>query len=275
MLLWAYEAFRAGQEHGAIQLRLLQTERAATLGNLAAAVFHDIRQPLAAISHSIDAMDMFSESVGALREVVARHKSELSPRDAENLGQLAGDLRDIVKDMRTSCDLVLSATRVIQEWQRPAASGQRPAVDPMPAIEFVTSVCSSRAREAGARVTYDGPASLPKVAIRHAELMQVMINLVLNACDALAGKPGRNKHITIHGAESGEFVSFAVADDGPGMSPDVLNKVGTPFFTTREQGTGLGVAQCKRMVEQTGGVLSIDSKVGVGTTVAFTIPRAG
>ncbi len=65
-----------------------------------------------------------------------------------------------------------------------------------------------------------------------------------------------------------------VTDDGPGMPEEVLRRVGTPFFSTRTDGTGIGVSQCRRFVEGAGGDLKIGSIEGVGTTVSFTIPKA-
>jgi signal transduction histidine kinase len=71
-----------------------------------------------------------------------------------------------------------------------------------------------------------------------------------------------------------QIVRFEVRDEGVGMPADVLTRVGTPFFTTRKEGTGLGVAQCQRLVGKAAGTFRIDSQEGVGTIVSFTLPRA-
>jgi two-component system, sporulation sensor kinase E len=80
--------------------------------------------------------------------------------------------------------------------------------------------------------------------------------------------------VSIKATEADSMLVLEVADSGVGMAPDVLKRVGTPFFTTREQGTGLGVAQCQRLVGTAGGRMSIASEVGKGTTVTIRLPIA-
>jgi signal transduction histidine kinase len=104
-------------------------------------------------------------------------------------------------------------------------------------------------------------------------LLLIFINLVTNAQHAIGAKGGGGT-IVVHGSELDDVVRFAVRDDGPGMSDEVLQKIGTPFFTTREAGTGLGVAQCKRVVGRLGGTFRMESAPGAGTTALFTVPKA-
>ena len=79
--------------------------------------------------------------------------------------------------------------------------------------------------------------------------------------------------MVVTAVDVGESVRLTVDDNGAGMSAEILGKVGTPFFSTRPEGTGLGVAQCRRLVEGAGGTFSIESVEGQGTTVTFTIPE--
>ena len=106
------------------------------------------------------------------------------------------------------------------------------------------------------------------------ELTQVVINVVANAAQALQRRDVPGGSVTVNLSEDDENVTFIVRDDGPGMPPDVLAKVGTPFFTTRQSGTGLGVMQSRRLVEKARGQFKIESEQGVGTTVTFTVPKA-
>src|SRR5258706_14769649 len=106
-----------------------------------------------------------------------------------------------------------------------------------------------------------------------------MINLIANAAQALLAREQKGGRVVVRveprpAAASGgpATVWFAVADDGPGMSPRTLARVGEPFFSTREGGTGLGLAQSKRLVSRAGGDLVIDSREGAGTTVSFALP---
>jgi signal transduction histidine kinase len=147
-------------------------------------------------------------------------------------------------------------------------------VDPVPVIRYALSVCQETAMRAQGRLIYDGPAELPRVRLGSTEFAQVFINLVANAAQALVRKASRGGRVLVSAAEAGAQVRFTIADDGPGMSPEVLAKVGTPFFSTRPEGTGLGVAQCRRLIERAGGKLDIQSIEGKGTTVSFSLVKA-
>jgi signal transduction histidine kinase len=88
-----------------------------------------------------------------------------------------------------------------------------------------------------------------------------------------AGGPGK---VLVHAAAlpNEQAVRFTVEDNGPGMTPEVLAKIGTRFFSTTQEGTGLGVAQCQRLVGAAGGELQIRSEPGKGTAVTFKLPLA-
>jgi signal transduction histidine kinase len=78
--------------------------------------------------------------------------------------------------------------------------------------------------------------------------------------------------VTLQASEREQAVHFMISDTGPGMSPEVLSKVGTPFFSQRQGGTGLGLAQCRRLIAGAGGQFEITSQEGEGTTVRFSLP---
>ena len=100
------------------------------------------------------------------------------------------------------------------------------------------------------------------------ELTQVLINLVANAANSLAHE-GR---VLVSASATEGGVRFVIADNGAGMPPDVLRKAGTPFFSTRAQGTGLGLSQCHRLLGAIGAKLELESAVGTVTTARFTLP---
>ena len=105
------------------------------------------------------------------------------------------------------------------------------------------------------------------------ELTQVLINVLSNGAQAVAARGKANGHVSIAAhANDDHMLELQIQDDGVGMTPEVLSQVGTPFFTTRAEGTGLGIAQCQRLVGTAGGRLHIESEVGVGTTVTIMLP---
>lgn len=121
-------------------------------------------------------------------------------------------------------------------------------------------------------ITYTGPNKLPPAQMNQTELMQVMINIVANAAQAVATRGEPNGTVKISTRTSAQMVEIEVKDSGIGMDAETLAKVGTPFFTTRDEGTGLGIAQVQRLVGNVGGRFKIESKLGAGTTVTIVLP---
>ncbi|MGH7889736.1 MAG: sensor histidine kinase, partial [Thermodesulfobacteriota bacterium] len=103
-------------------------------------------------------------------------------------------------------------------------------------------------------------------------IQQVFLNLIVNALDALADS--RRKEINIDVLSDGELVRISVEDTGAGISPDILDKIFDPFFTTKPagEGTGLGLSVCRNIIDDHGGQVTCESKVGVGTKFKILLP---
>jgi two-component system sensor histidine kinase HydH len=125
-----------------------------------------------------------------------------------------------------------------------------------------------RNQREGERLRYTPGAGLPPVAIDREQIGRVLANLLSNAFWAI-GKDGVVKITT---AKEDERVLLRVEDDGRGMTPEVLEKVFTPYFTTRQDGTGLGLAIVQRIVEDHGGTIEIESSDGNGTSLTIFLP---
>jgi signal transduction histidine kinase len=134
------------------------------------------------------------------------------------------------------------------------------------------TVCHELVLKVSASIDYHGPTALPPVRISPTELTQVLINLIANSSQAVAARGGPDGNIDISARRDDTMLELEIRDNGIGMSPEVLARIGTPFFTTRATGTGLGIAQCQRLISIAGGRLRIDSVSGVGTTVMITLP---
>jgi signal transduction histidine kinase len=185
------------------------------------------------------------------------------------------ELPDVVQEMQEGCRLALEISESINRWVSPASevSDDLPtSIDPMPVIRYVLKVCMRVVAKGRGRLSYDGSETLPQVKITWAELAQVLINLVSNAGQALQEEKRPQGEVVITASPEDAEVRFVVRDNGPGMPPDVLEKAGTPFYSRRPKGTGLGISQCKRLIEGSGGELRIESELGVGTSVFFTVP---
>jgi C4-dicarboxylate-specific signal transduction histidine kinase len=123
-----------------------------------------------------------------------------------------------------------------------------------------------------ARLEVDIPAELPPVLAVRRRLAQVLLNLLVNAGDALEGRPGAEVRVT--GGQEGERVVLRVEDNGPGFPPEVLPRLFETFFTTKgpEKGTGLGLALSREMVEQFGGTLVAENRAEGGARLRLALP---
>ncbi len=273
ILRWSLEAYVAGRKDRALQLRLVQTERLRTLGQVSASVLHDLNQPVMAISMSSEQL----KDLAGVSPFLARlgRGEPATPTDVERelLGRLADDLPEIAASLATCASFMSDLMKQMRQFQRrdtePPSSGD---VSPVPVIKLALSMCRSGSMLSGAKLVYEGPLDIPQIRATSTDLMQILVNLVRNAQQALEEHAMKDGVVTVNASVEDELVRFVVHDNGPGIAPAVLEKLGTAFFTTRAAGTGLGVNQCKRLVGRLGGYLDIQSTVGAGTTVVFTLP---
>jgi signal transduction histidine kinase len=224
---------------------LIQSEKLASLGEMAAAVAHGLRNPLA--------------SLRASAQLALRHPESPAARE-----QLSAIIQEVDRlDRRISHLLAFS---------RPAPFHPMPERIPQ-LVQDILPVFTERLRAQGVTLEQDLPASLPEVRVDPMKLEQVLVELVSNALDAMPS--GGRLAIAGRLEQSGETPGLAVTvqDTGSGIPEQVLPSIGEPFFTTRPEGTGLGVATARRFVEQHGGRLDLTSRVGEGTTVTIWLPQ--
>jgi signal transduction histidine kinase len=279
ILRWSVEAFALASQDSALQLRLIHTERLVTLGSIAAAVAHDLNQPLATLLANAERIQSFTRLIKKLPDLTKL--GLLTAEDRTELANLVEELPDIAEDAVTAARNMTRMVEGIRHFSNTRRAGEQAATDPMNAVRYAMNICLHETRRAGARLIYEGPENLPRVTINETELCQILVNLIANAAQALVPLKQRGGRVVLRAEPRSSpanaqvrTVWFAVIDDGPGMAPDVLERVGKPYFSTRESGTGLGVAQCKRLVARAGGDLSIESSVGKGTTVSFHLQVA-
>ncbi|MCC6998455.1 MAG: hybrid sensor histidine kinase/response regulator [Deltaproteobacteria bacterium] len=274
MLEWAVEAYRVGRRDSAQQLRLLQTERLVTIGTIAGAILHDLNQPLSYISSSAERWREFMAGIPALQRLLASPAArELSHEERDALSLLAEEYDETTEGFVRSAAIARNLLDGMLRVLRKGPQSTAPPEDPVPAIKYAISACSNLVIRARARLAYEGPASLPPVRVPATELSQVMINLIANATQALGLDERSRGRISVIAVDAGDHVRVEIVDTGPGMSAEVLEKVGTPFYTTRADGTGLGISQCRRILERGGGRLVLTSRPGVGTTATCVLPK--
>jgi two-component system, response regulator PhcR len=271
VLRWATEAWTFGRDSAALHRRLLETERLATLGSIAGHIAHDIATPMQGLITNAEQLLYQVKAIPLLRAALTG--GMLSPVDHMKIVELLDDTPGLAEDLHASALHLKALVQALAQYNRPGRSVNPmfpPATDPLPIVRHAMAVCADIAIKSKSTIHYDGPAELPRVRISGTELTQVLINLIANAAQAVAA----GGHVEIHARTNDGALEVVVEDDGVGMPAEVLARVGTPFFTTRSEGTGLGIAQCQRLIGTAGGRFRIESTVGKGTTVTITLPLA-
>ncbi len=232
-----------------VQAQLMVSDRMASIGALAAGVAHEINNPLAAV-------------VGNLE--LATHHADLL---VTKLGAsaLLADLRDIVHDARESAERVRQIVKDLKIFSR-VEEDKRSAVNIRRVLESSLRMASNEIRHRAKLVTHFG--QVPNVDGNESRLGQVFLNLVVNAAQAIPeGNIDRNEIVITTSTDDSGNVVTEVRDTGPGIAPEVLRKLFTPFFTTKATGvgTGLGLSICQRIIHGLGGEITVTSTVGEGT----------
>lgn len=227
------------------------TEKMAAVGSLAAAVAHEINNPLAAI-------------VGLAENLVTERKQGgYSARSADH--QI-----DLILDQARR---VMTITRQIGEF-----SLQRPLVptfiDLNTLIKSTCTFISFDKRFRGVSLLQDLAAGLPALYVVSDHIVQVLMNVLINAADALEGREEHAPTIRVDTRLEGNFVVLTVSDNGPGIVPENLGRVFDTHFTTKPpgRGSGLGLSLCRSLVQQDGGDIRVTSVAGQGATVRIALP---
>jgi two-component system sensor histidine kinase PilS (NtrC family) len=223
-----------------LEQHIRRSERLATVGQLAAGIAHEIRNPLAAISGSIEllrAAPLASDDDRTLMAIVHR--------EIQRLNAMIGDLLAYANP-RPSQPIELDVAVLVDEVVRVARGDQAFAN-----VELVATVA--------------GPL---RCRADPAKLRQVLWNLVGNAAHAGSKRVAVDARLGDDGA-----VAIAVADDGAGIPAEQIPRIFDPFFTTKATGTGLGLATSHAVIAEHGGRIDVDSTVGRGTTMTVRLPR--
>lgn len=239
-------------ERLALEKRAADAEAMASLATLTASLAHEIRNPLNA---ALLQLELLGRHAGRLPEGVARDK----------IGACGKLVTSEIKRLSKLLEEFLGLAR--------PRSLERYPVDVLALCEYVATMQRPQAEAAGVNIRVATPAELPRVIGDQPKLTQVMVNLVVNAIDAMRGMevPPTDAAIDISGAVVDGRVRITVADRGPGIDAQVAAKVFTAFFSTKESGTGLGLAIVKRIIDLHGGTIELRPRAGGGTVANVTL----
>lgn len=244
-----------------LQERARRAERLSALTTLVAGMAHEINNPLVAVLGNLE----------FARELLGRQQAPGGGEGAagEELAEAVSGLRDAAEGARRIQEIV-AALRAIAP--RNGAEGGEASADLKAAVQLAL-VVARHAVERCAAVTVQVPA-LPRVALAEGDLVQVLVNLLVNAGQATGDRPNRVLVSAAQG-EAGAVV-LAVRDTGAGMSPEVLARVFDPFYSTKGVGAGrgLGLPVCRGILLAAGGDIRLESTPGAGTAVTVVLPAA-
>ncbi|PKN92394.1 MAG: hypothetical protein CVU44_14755 [Chloroflexi bacterium HGW-Chloroflexi-6] len=221
------------------QEKLVRQEKLAVLGQLAGGVGHELRNPLGVINNAVYYLRMAQpETSEKVKEYLGIIETE-----THNANKIISDLLDFSRIKTTAVESVDIAGLVRHTLER------------FPTTENV-------------QVTLDLPEDLPTIYIDPRQLTQVLGNLVLNACQAMP----QGGTLSLSAKKKGKMVTIAVADTGTGITPENMQKLFEPLFTTKPKGIGLGLAVSKKLIEANNGKIEVESEPGKGSTFIVILP---
>lgn len=236
----AYQNLRDAQD------RLLDSERLAAVGTLAAKVAHEVRNPLSSISLNLELLE--DEIAG-------------------NAARPADPAKGLVSSIKVEIERLAEVT---EDYLRLARLPE-PKLATESLGELLESLCDllrSEMEERRVKIKARIDPGISLVLVDRSQLRQAFINVLRNAFEAMPS----GGLVTVSAKQTGGRVEIAIADEGPGIPADHLEKIFEPFFTTKAGGTGLGLAIAKEIVEAHGGQIDCSSRPGSGTVIIISLP---
>lgn len=264
------------------QNQLLQSEKLASIGQLAAGVAHEINNPIGFVNSNLGTLRRYVQQLLGLAQAYAcRDTGTADPelaalRQAADLDFIAEDLPALLDESEEGLSRVRKIVQDLKDFSRVDHADWQDA-DLNAGLESTLNVVMNEVKyRADVKRQY---GTLPPVRCLAGQLNQVFMNLIVNAAHAMPA--GRRGVITLSSglvAQGGrDWAWIEVADDGCGMSPEVQRRIFEPFFTTKPvgQGTGLGLSMAFSIVQKHGGQIDVRSAPGQGTTFRVVVPVAG
>jgi signal transduction histidine kinase len=227
---------------------LVQAEHLATMGELAAGVAHEIRNPLAGIAGAI--------------EIITKD----FPKDHPD--------RDVLEDLRQEVHRIEKVLNDLLVYARPKPP-QFGRVDLKETVAHTLHLARQQTHTKRVEFSIQIPPGLPAFLMDSEQLHQVLLNLVLNGIQAIEneGKITVAARVQNSGAPNRpDLMEIAVSDTGPGIPPENLERIFRPFYTTKRGGTGLGLSLCRRIISQHGGTLTVESEPHKGSRFIIRLP---
>jgi len=234
---------------------LVRSERMAALGRLAAGVAHELRNPLSVIAGRIEIL-----------------KHQMAPGQAPTFAVLTRSLAQFEE----AAERMRRIMEGLSTYSKPAKPDPTP-LDLGELLRATSEVLAYEARKHQVSISVQVPPMLPQVVGDRSALMQVFVNLATNAVQAMVETAGGQVTLKAYESDgSGSPIVAEVTDTGPGIAPDALAQIWVPFYTTKAEGTGIGLSIVRSLVEQQpGAAITVESRQGAGTTFRLTMSAIG
>ena len=244
------EGKRAAEALREAQMELAHANRVATMGQLTASIAHEVSQPVATARNNASA---------------ALHFLDRSPPDLEEVREA---LRCVVSDTDRARDIIGRIRDHIKK-----APPRKESFDLNEAIHEVIALARSEVAKSGVSVQKRLTEGLSPVQADRVQLQQVMLNLILNAIEAMSSVDEGPRELLISTEQSQtDGVLVAVHDSGPGIDPEHLDRVFEAFYTTKSSGVGMGLSICRSIIDAHGGRLWAEANKPKGAVFRFTLP---
>jgi PAS domain S-box-containing protein len=243
---------QAAQEIVQQRVELAHVARVSAMGELAVSLAHELNQPLGAILRNAEAAELFLQASSPDLEEVRAILADIR-KDDQRAGAVIDRMRTLLKRRKVEHSLLY--LNVLAD-------------------EVITLV-RPEANSRNVRLTIEPVSSLPPVSCDRVQLQQVLLNLLLNAMDAMNDSTSDGRQITVRVQSAGTQVEVAVSDTGYGIPADKLAHIFEPFFSTKPNGLGMGLAISRNIIEAIGGNIRAKNNEAGGATFTFTLPAAG
>lgn len=235
-----------------LQAELSHVSRVSEMGQMASALAHEISQPLTAASNYLQAAKRLEARDDPTKAMQLVQALEQAATQVERASQILRRLRAFIKK----------------------GEPEQQSEDIAKLIEEAIAIALVGARERGIAVHLRTASGLPHVYVDKIQIQQVAVNLVRNAVEAMEASPRRELTIEALWAPGEDRVAVRITDTGPGLPPEIVDRLFQPFVTTKPQGMGVGLSICRSIVEGHGGQLVAQANPEGGSIFSFTLPLA-
>ncbi|WP_426109326.1 ATP-binding protein [Pseudomonas sp. TWR1-1-4] len=262
-----------------LESQLVQSEKLASLGQLAAGVAHEINNPVGFISSNLSTLEGYFNQLQQMLDAYQRAEALVTPPEQSEqlkamrvgleLDFLQEDIPVLIKESKEGIGRVVQIVKDLKNFSRVDNEQTWQFANLQQGIDSTLNIVASELKYKADVVKHYG--ALPEIECLASQLNQVVMNLVINAAQAMGPERGT---ITISTGVDSENVWLEVADNGYGIAPQTLQKIFDPFFTTKPvgEGTGLGLSLSYGIVKKHRGDISVSSELGKGTTFRVVLP---